>query len=256
MKDKESNRLFVGKCIYCRSAREPLQDEHIIPYGLEGKLILLKASCKECADITSRFEREVLRGPLLPIRAELGFSTYHKKNRPTLFPLLIERGGKKETLMVPIEEYFSAVILPEFKLPEDIDERPHEKGIAFIATSMGYAGKKPIKELARKYNATSFFAKATYTHAFPRFLAKMAYGFAVAKVGLNKMQKIYVLPAILGKSEDIGRWVGCSHFNEHRTPGRFMHSLRLSLVNNKIWVYVRLFEKFNMPEYLVIVGTV
>ena len=160
--------------------------------------------------------------------------------------------------MVPIEEYFAAVIMPEFKLPGELDERPHEKKIVLIASSMSYAGKKSIRELARKYNATSIFATARYrgAHVFPRFLAKMAYGFAVAKIRLNKMQKIYVLPAILGKSEDIGRGDGCSHFDEHRTPGRFMHRLRLSLVNNKILVYVRLFEKFNMPEYLVVVGTV
>lgn len=158
--------------------------------------------------------------------------------------------------MVPIDEYFTVVMLPEFKLPGEVDQRPHEKGIAFVATSMSYVGKKPIKELARKYDATSFFTTASYTHAFPRFLAKIAYGFAVAHLGLEKIEKTYVLPAILGESDDIGRWVGCSHFNEQRTLGKFMHSLRLSLVDNKILIYVRLFAKFNMPEYLVVVGTV
>jgi hypothetical protein len=40
-------------------------------------------------------------------------------------------------------------------------------------------------------------------------VAKIAYGFSVLTLGLDHIKDHYVLPAILGKSSDIGRWVGC-----------------------------------------------
>ncbi len=36
----------IGRCIYC-GGRKGLLDEHIIPYGLGGNLVLPEASCKD-----------------------------------------------------------------------------------------------------------------------------------------------------------------------------------------------------------------
>ena len=44
----------VGFCIYC-GAKDNLGEEHIIPFGLGGNLILpAAASCIQCSDITGR----------------------------------------------------------------------------------------------------------------------------------------------------------------------------------------------------------
>jgi len=50
-----------GACIYCGSS-DDLTDEHVVPYGLGGKMILPKSSCRRCAMITGQFEGKVLRG--------------------------------------------------------------------------------------------------------------------------------------------------------------------------------------------------
>src|SRR3954453_11909244 len=48
-----------GACIYCGTRGVELLDEHVVPFSLEGQHILEGASCRTCADITSRFEGDV-----------------------------------------------------------------------------------------------------------------------------------------------------------------------------------------------------
>lgn len=44
-----------GSCIYCGSngGLDGLRDEHVIPYSLGGKVVLEKASCRDCEAVTS-----------------------------------------------------------------------------------------------------------------------------------------------------------------------------------------------------------
>src|SRR5687768_18617155 len=76
----------VGRCIYCGSASN-LSDEHIVSYGLGGKFVLPNSSCAACSIITSRIERKVLQGFMLPARTVAGFPTRRPKQRPTEFEL-------------------------------------------------------------------------------------------------------------------------------------------------------------------------
>ncbi|WP_217539485.1 HNH endonuclease, partial [Stenotrophomonas sp. GbtcB23] len=46
----------VGASIYCGATDGRLTEEHIIPKGLGGTLVLPQASCDDCAAITSLFE--------------------------------------------------------------------------------------------------------------------------------------------------------------------------------------------------------
>ncbi len=256
MENRDFTQVPIGQCIYCGEKCESLQKEHIIPHGLAGDLTLLKASCQKCACITSAFEKEILRNAFLPTRAKLNLPTYHKKNRPKKFPLSIEKNGQRKDINVPINEHFTTVAMPEFKLPAFLEERPYKSGIELIACSVSSVGKLQIKEITKKHDAQSLIIENIFTHAFPRLLAKIAYGFTIAKFGLDKMQKTYVLPAILGKSKDIGRWVGCVPYSKQRTAGKNLHVLRLHKIHKKVVLaYVRLFASFNTPEYLIVVGT-
>ena len=257
MENRDFTSVPIGQCIYCGEKCESLQKEHIIPHGLAGDLTLLKASCQKCACITSAFEKEILRNAFLPTRAKLNLPTYHKKNRPKKFPLSIEKNGQRKDINVPINEHLTTVTLPEFKLPAFLEPRSYERGIELIAASMSSVGKPQIKEITKKHDAQSLIIENSFTHAFPRLLAKIAYGFAISEFGLAKMQKTYVLPAILGKSkDDIGRWVGCLPFSKQRTAGEGLHVLRLHIIHKRVVLaYVRLFANFNTPEYLIVVGT-
>jgi hypothetical protein len=50
-----------GACIYCGARGTVLTNEHVIPLSLGGQHILERASCRACADITTKFERDVAR---------------------------------------------------------------------------------------------------------------------------------------------------------------------------------------------------
>lgn len=64
---------YIGKCIYCGST-DNLTREHVVPRGLGGPWLLLKASCKKCARITSDFEGGVLGGILYSGAYEVGLT--------------------------------------------------------------------------------------------------------------------------------------------------------------------------------------
>ncbi|MCA1615176.1 MAG: HNH endonuclease [Acidobacteria bacterium] len=52
--------IEIGKCIYCGTIEGGLSEEHVTPFGLGGQLVLLHASCKRCAKITSSLETTLL----------------------------------------------------------------------------------------------------------------------------------------------------------------------------------------------------
>jgi hypothetical protein len=93
----------VGACIYCGST-ENLSDEHIVPFGLGGNLVLPKSSCQRCARITSEFERRVLRGFMRDARATGRFPTRRPKERPSTIPVEIKRGDHLELVDIPVAE--------------------------------------------------------------------------------------------------------------------------------------------------------
>jgi hypothetical protein len=73
----------VGRCIYCGAYSNKLQDEHIIPFGLAGNLLVLpKASCRTCASITGKIEHYCLRETLGNFRIKIGAPTRRPKERP------------------------------------------------------------------------------------------------------------------------------------------------------------------------------
>jgi hypothetical protein len=251
----------VGRCIYCGITNKNLNDEHVLPLGLGGTWVLRKASCLECQSITSRFELDVLRHTLLPVRAKVDLPTRHKKKRPIEFPLTIERGGKELTINVPIDQYPAILALPRFKLPAYIDKRPYDKGIDLNGLYHILLGRKSLREVGKELNVDSLTYTVTYRgfkggFSFARLLAKIAYGLAVARFGANVIDTAYVLPAILGKSDDVGKWVGTE--GESSSTAGHLHDARISVENSDIYVRIRLFACLpgTCPEYLVVVGSV
>lgn len=107
----------VGFCIYC-GASEDLRDEHIVPYGLGGNLVLPKSSCGACADITSKFERSVLRGSFWPVRVFREIQSRRKHNEaPKYFPLTVHKSDKEETFDILLGEYPIVLPFPIFSAP-------------------------------------------------------------------------------------------------------------------------------------------
>lgn len=257
MSDNGKVLADVGQCIYCRTTAGVLQKEHIIPLGLNGEHLLLHASCNDCADITKRFEQEVLRSALRESRTALKLQTRRPRERPTHFPLTIERDGQEELIQVPAEEYLAMLPLPLFMVPACLDVRPYDHGIEMPGVRFTQVAGKPAAELAETYQASAIGIQVSYEIvAFARMLAKIAYGFAVAQYGLHTMRDVYVMPALLGQKDDIGRWVGRTPPQPTKVSDSF-HDVAVGAINGVIIAHVRLFAQFpETPEYTVVVGSV
>ena len=81
----------VGQCIYCDAAGASikLSDEHIIPFALGGKDILLEASCSKCArKINKGFETHCSQRLFQTIRVHHRYPTRNPKKRPTHLPII------------------------------------------------------------------------------------------------------------------------------------------------------------------------
>jgi hypothetical protein len=86
-------------------------------------------------------------------------------------------------------------------------------------------------------------------------IAKIAYGFAVAKLGYDAIEQRLVVPAILGEGRNIGRWVGC---DLQATPYRedHLHRITIRVVDGNIHAHVKLFASAATQEYIVAVGSI
>jgi hypothetical protein len=246
---------YIGKCIYCGST-DNLTREHIVPRGLGGPWLLLKASCKKCAKVTSGFERGVLNEFFILVRTKLGLPTYRPKNRPKTFPFLVTIGGKEKVLEVPVSDCPTLFMMPELEKPGYIRKDTQGKGMS--VTGMSLHGKEnEFREFKDKYNVESISYTRELRTSFARVLAKIAYGMAVLQYGLDMIEEAYVLPCILGEKDDAAQWVGCE--DPHKSPAllpkeRLLHRIEVLTKRNEVGARIRLFASYQTPEYLVIVG--
>jgi hypothetical protein len=123
----------IGRCIYCGSTTADLRDEHIIPYSLWGEFVMLKASCQQCANVTSAFERDCARGIYRELRVFHQYPTRRPRERPTHMPVRIECNDVIEERMIPISEYPGAPLFaPIFPRPGILVGRPPSEEIPDI----------------------------------------------------------------------------------------------------------------------------
>lgn len=237
MKINNSNRILCesSRCIYCGST-EDLRKEHIIPNGLNGYWIINKGSCKMCADITSKFEREVLRDSMITARKFLGLRSYRKKRQPNIFPMIIEEDGEIKEINVSIDKYPSLILFPTNK-----------NIVAIQLNSMG--------SLMNIYRDNIINVKYRLNgKSFARMLAKIAYGFSVVHFGIENFKDIYVVPSILGEKDDIDLWVSCIDENIKLKEEKCLHNIIIETIGYDVVVKIKLFAIYPVPEYKVVVG--
>lgn len=257
----------VGFCIYCGSdtyahgSSRKLGDEHIIPEGLGGRLILKEASCKSCEKITSQAELEWLRGSFYAARVHKGLG---KKKRRTLqtLPLKILTNGKVVIKDVPLKEYPSMVVTLLFDTPEILlGLNPVNK---VLSGGVAVGTFPPFGELLKDYLAQGSVTiepprkSATSTH-LGRMLAKIAHAYAVAELGIKGFNSV-LQPIILGNDiRHLAYYVGGSREISPPLSSHYSISLLNSRSATSMPVYeveIRLLSDIQgMPTYRVIVGT-
>lgn len=246
----------VGHCIYCGGTEE-LEKEHILPFALSGTAILPKASCRKCASITGAVEQELLRGSFWPVRIfrNLRSRTKHK-DAPTTFPVTFVRSGKEEVHQLKIDELPILLHFPLLAPPGYMSPGSSSAGVQLSGLATVRFGKHPVQTMNAQ-GATGFQVSDQHRPvAFARMIAKIAYAFAYAEGALNDMEgETFVLPAILGEKDEIGRWVGTltdplkSHLGTlHRIVIHHERERRL------LCAEVQLFSDSETPSYGVILG--
>ena len=268
----ETNRTVlgdIGRCIYCKKADVFLQEEHIIPYGLNGNQVLLHASCEECSRITSAFELDVLRHTfLLPRKAFQMRSRHNQKNE--LSAKLELDDGTVHHINIPKDDAPIIFALPIFLPPSFLDNRPFQSGIQGTGEFQINEIRGMAREKIRKKHGgpgTVSFDIAYNPNNFARMLAKIAYGFAVARFGLDDIEDLGIVSAIKGETDDIGKWAGCTN-DEKFAISTVLHSWQMRVsasyqtdnpketMDARIIYGVSLFSLFNTPEYTVVVGNI
>jgi hypothetical protein len=245
--------IEIGKCIYCGTTEGKLTDEHITPFGLSGRLELLDASCRRCADITRDIENTVL-GSMRAARAELKTKTRTKRSRKMSQPMLVEKNGRRFTIQVPLKDQWKVIRLPIFPLPAAIDNHPYDDGIESTSFDQFELSEK-AEDIAKKHGVDRVVFREYPSVIFARFIAKMAYGYAVGEYSLDAFEEIYVAPAILGTRNDIGRWVGCPDRREFPQRDSVIVSVGFKVISGRdILVRLKMFAQFDGAEYVVVVG--
>lgn len=243
----------IGKCIYCKTSAGKLTDEHIVPYGLNGEWELLQASCEDCQKITTKFERRVLADTFRAARAALNLKSYRgKKNRNRSYPLLIKKDGQWQQIELAFPESLKIIPLPGFKPPAFLDNRPYVEGVQYEHIDYLQIGETAEK-IAQKLDVDDVGIDLHFFLPFARLIGKIAYGMAVLKFGLDGIDESFLLPAIMGQSNDIGRWVGCMK-NEILPQSDCLYSTFVTIKDGLIFTHIKLFPAFNDKEYIAVVG--
>jgi hypothetical protein len=247
----------VGYCIYCGTT-DHLEKEHILPFGLSGTSTLPESSCRDCANITKAFEQAVLRGPLWPVRIyrDLKSRTRHR-DAPSTLPATVIQDGRERTVELKMEEYPILVHFPLFAPPAYLTRSASYKaGIHLSGIATVLLGPRP-DDVAESLGADELKLTASYQPVpFARMIAKVGYAFAVAERATDDLDgEPFVVPAILGRADDIGRWVGTltKPFETH--PGQ-LHRLLVHYDREKglLIAEVQLFADSQTPSYGVILG--
>lgn len=249
----------AGSCIYCGDTND-LRAEHIIPLALQGNYILPEASCSKCEATTSAFEGRVLRGFFLDARTVAGYRTRHPKNRPTILPLGVERDGIIEEINLRPVEHPGFLYLPILTPPTALAGEKEVEGASVHGAEILYFGKHPA-DVAKTLNVKTIQRKVNWDiTSFARFLAKIAYAYAVASVGTLPRVHVPILPLILGTADDASRWIGSAQFKlsvESKNP---LHALGHTWVvdpndsgSEFLLVRVKLFVPSGATGYEIIV---
>lgn len=251
----------VGVCIYCGTTEGPLTDEHTIPKGLGGTLVLPAASCGACATLTSQIERRVLRGFLDKGRQAMGIKgrKTHKRDLPmATTQAFIQADESVVEREIPVAESIRVMHLPVFTLPAFLDPHkpldPAANGIDVMAIDTATFGPGPA-EVVREHAAAGVKIEDRMDiWAFLRMLAKIAHGHHVSVHGIFPLHESPLVPLILGQRWDARNWIGNTERDPLPSDRPALHLLQdLPLESDNgshgMAVRIKLFASHQSPTY-------
>lgn len=200
----------VGKCIYCGFVGE-LTDEHVVPFGLSGKLILPEASCNQCQNVTAALEGKLLRGYWWPMRRNFGMTSRRKSEQPELFSgqIKFQNGLWAPVKIRPAD--FPEIWLNFFKrgeLTTQIGKSPYSKEMVMRSRSLPKFVYLDGKMYFVKVGEDIKFDVNLDTFDLMRFIAKVAHAAAIFELGYENFATLNLSRIILGNSDNAMKYIG------------------------------------------------
>jgi hypothetical protein len=259
-------RAPVKRCIYCGETEfipgsgKKLSEEHVIPEGLGGNLVVPEASCERCNSITSKIERAILKTTLLTPRRFLKIRGKKKKREEMLFPLAQFVDGKNIKTELPLEDHPAMIFLPVFDPPGIlVGRRPNESGLVDYWTEEVIQGS--MNEIISR-GRNSFATPHVDLVRFCQFLGKIAYSFIVSELGMDGVSSRLPKKLILRPVKDSERL--CRDYflvggeAESYAKSTELHRLGWSIAQKQGVSYaivtIRLFSHLSAPVYRVVAG--
>lgn len=250
----------VGRCIYCQ-ATDGLTDEHIVPLGLGGQLLLPKASCRRCNEWTSKAERTCMRTMYGPLRLLYDLPTRRPSDRPATLALKVKRSSSSEweSAQVAQGEYPFLILFPQMEEPGAINgvemsaaEGPAERNFWIRGASPSYDFNALLERLCGELRVHSVMPEARHDMpAFCRVLSKIAYAYAVAELGFDIAKSPVARLATDGDLSHCRYFIGGTSGQE--PPRNVLHELSIHFfpMYPRPVVRLRLLAKLGTPAYLV-----
>jgi hypothetical protein len=246
-----------GKCIYCGNLDTKLSDEHIVPESLGGVHIIREASCKKCAEVTSRFERNTARGLWGDARTAFNTPTKRPKERKKTISTHISQGTKG--VEAPVNEYSAGFVFYRISTPGLLQGLSEDKDISVLWTMDMVDDNKRREDFFKKYGSYPVLKFKHVPQDFGRMLLKISYGHILTILELEDFNPL-CLPYILGEKQNVSYLVGEQTKNVALNPGLgySLHAKGFVISENRMLLIaiIRLYANTHSPEYEVVVGDV
>lgn len=248
--------MSEGQCIYCGIdwSRSKLTDEHVVPFALNGQMVLKKASCLPCAAITGSIEQKILRGMLLEARTHLRMKTRRPKARPESFPVRILDGTSDTTQFLPISQNPLFIGLPVLDKAPILNGVTGSEYIGHVYPYMwNFFGVNNQNQSYVANNSDKYKKFSEYdTRNFGLFLAKVGHCATMYSNGFVGYQPL-LNDLIIRKSDLVWDYVGgCPNpMVEHRDASFFVNVRQTSE-----WTIAEMsiFPHLGAPFYQVVTG--
>jgi hypothetical protein len=246
--------LPAGECIYCH--RTPptvkLTEEHIIPEGLGGRMVLPEASCDDCSDETHAFEGHVSGRMIGDVRRHFGVRG-KKRKRPRHPTAYVEREGETHAVQVPLEAHPAVLAMPVFGPPGILFDFPKTDELQTELKVINFIGDLNERILALGGTVQT---RPFSIEPFGRMLCKIAHAFAYAEA--RGEFDAYLEGKIRGERPlHLSHYVGCSIIDEpDGNSTNTLHQIGLSFHNRYVVIRIRLFAIVDGPVYWVVVGRI
>jgi hypothetical protein len=244
-----------GACIYCGRSDVALTDEHVVPLSLGGQHVLEGASCASCANVTTKFERDVARDMWGDARNSYNAPSRRKKERKTHI-LQGDSKNPERRVKVPYADYPAPMAFYKMGRSGLLEGMPATVDLSGSWQIVCVTDNEKAKKFEERFGVPLTGRFRHMPESFARLLAKVGYCHFLCTLDPGDFRPI-CLPYIMGRANPSYVVGGSFDIAAPEEVGYrlstcgFVADTRLMLVAE-----IRLFANAGTPTYHVVVGDV